>query len=42
MVRAHGLDWADVVPVLEAFESVAELKAAMDEPVALSSGSSRR
>ena len=35
MVRAHGLDWADVVPVLEAFESVAELKAAMDEPVAL-------
>ena len=35
MVRSHGLDWADVVPALEGFESVDELKAAIDDPAAL-------
>jgi hypothetical protein len=29
----HGLEWADVVPVLEEVDSIDELKAAMDFPV---------
>jgi predicted protein tyrosine phosphatase len=33
-LRARGLEWADVVPVLETIDSVEELRAAADDPEA--------
>jgi hypothetical protein len=33
-LRSHGLEWSDVVPVLEEVDSIDELKAAIDNPVA--------
>jgi hypothetical protein len=34
-LRARGLEWADVVPVLETIDSIEELRAAVDDPEAL-------
>jgi hypothetical protein len=34
-LQAQGLEWADVVPVLETIDSIEELRAAFDDPEAL-------